>query len=194
MSARPLEASRPRQVRKNKIIKTSLQFRVVGAFMAVACVAALFQVLLTNHAMMDIVRASPVVGDQMLALVPGLLVRNLAITLGVLIPVTLVVGILVTHRIAGPVFSMERYLLRIAAGKPIEGPCRLRDRDNFRELCQAMNAAVARLGGELPGSPMPRAGVVGELDDISSLVSRPSTTSGESVAPTGQPKAQAESD
>lgn len=194
MSTRPLEASRPRKFRKTKLVDSSLQFKIVGAFLAVACVAALFQVLLTNNAMMGIVRSSPIVGDQLLAQIPGILVRNLAITLGVLVPVTLGVGILVTHRLAGPVFNMERYLRRIAEGKPPAAGCSLRDGDNLLELCQAINAAIAYLSGEEPGSADQDAGVSTELDEVSSLVSEADAAQAESVPATGESEAEVETD
>ncbi len=190
MSAMPLEASRPRKIRKRKLVDSSLQFKIIGAFLAVACVATLFQVILTNKAMLDVVRRSPVFGDQVLALVPSLLVRNMVLTLSVLIPVTLVVGILVTHRIAGPVFSMERYLLRIAEGKTPGAPCRLRDGDDLMHLCDAINVAITHLRGEDLGSPESDAGVSANLEDISSLVSQSDASPGEFVQGTAHPQTE----
>lgn len=191
MSTQPLEASRPRQFRKTKLVDSSLQFKIVGGFLAVACVAALFQVLLTNRAMMEVVRKSPIAGDELLAHIPGLLVSNLAITLGVLIPVTMVVGILVTHRIAGPIFNMERYLRRVAEGKPIEARCCLREGDNLQDLCQSINLAIAHLTGEELEAPRGDASVSAELDDVSSLVAQQDSTDEESVPATSEPEAEA---
>ncbi len=194
MSTQPLEASRPRKIRTTKLVDSALQFKIVGAFLAVACVAALFQVLLTNNAMMGVVRQSPLMGDQLLAQIPGILVRNLAITLGILIPVTMVVGILVTHRIAGPIFNMERYLRRIAAGKPPETGCRLREGDDLRELCGAINAAIAYLSGLDPGSSSQDPGFSAELDEISSLVRPSDAAQAGSVPARGESEAEVGTD
>jgi len=143
-----------------------------------------------------VVRKSPIVGDELLAHIPGLLVHNLAITLGVLIPITMVVGILVTHRIAGPIFNMERYLRRIADGKPAEACCRLRDGDNLQDLCQAINAAIKYLDPELAADSKRDAEGSADLDEVTSLVSQEDSTDqadstdDESVPATSEPEAE----
>jgi signal transduction histidine kinase len=62
----------------------------------------------------------------------------------VLLPTMLVVGILVTHRIAGPVYRFEQYLGALARGEN-PGPCHIRRGDELQELCQQINAAFETL-------------------------------------------------
>ena len=62
---------------------------------------------------------------------------------------------LVTFRIAGPIYRFEQYLAGIAEGRQL-GPCRIREGDELVELCARINEATAPLRrGQLarPGEP-----------------------------------------
>ena len=72
--------------------------------------------------------------------------------MAVLFPITFLVGVLVTHRIAGPAFRLQQHCLKLARGEE-PGPCFLRKDDELHELCDAMNRAFEALGQESqPGS------------------------------------------
>ena len=49
-----------------------------------------------------------------MASLPPVMTTNLLLTLGILCPLTFLVGLLVTHRIAGPAYRMEQYCLQVA--------------------------------------------------------------------------------
>ena len=68
----------------------------------------------------------------------------LLVSFGMLLPLTIAVGILVTFRIAGPVYRFEKYLKQVIDGEEV-GPCRIRDGDEFQELCELINQATAPL-------------------------------------------------
>jgi signal peptidase II len=55
-----------------------------------------------------------------------------------------VFGILITHRIAGPIYKFERYLESIARGEE-QGDCKLRKGDELHDLCERLNTAVRAL-------------------------------------------------
>lgn len=133
------------QKRRRKIIDRPLQLRLVGSFLAVACLAALFQVILLNNSMLGLAREMQELGDEVLSHTPKLLARNVALTLGVLIPCVLVVGILVTHRIAGPTYRFRMYLNEIAENGAPERPCRIRRNDELHDICALLNRAVDAL-------------------------------------------------
>jgi signal peptidase II len=61
-----------------------------------------------------------------------------------LLPLTIAVGILVTFRIAGPVYRFEQYLKSVLRGE-LTGPCRIRKGDEFHELCELLNQVVSTL-------------------------------------------------
>ena len=138
--------------RKKKLIKSGLQLKLVSAFLAMAVVASLFQVLLLNSSLLSMtedvgVQASEVVMTRF----PALLMRNLLITLAVLVPFMFVFGVLITHRIAGPVYKFERYLEGVARGDE-QGDCHIRKRDELHELCGRLNAAIRFLKERNVGS------------------------------------------
>ena len=60
------------------------------------------------------------------------------------LPLTLLVGILTTFRVAGPVFVFHRFLKNIREGND-PGVIRLRKGDKLHDLADAMNAAYAAI-------------------------------------------------
>ncbi len=131
-------------IRRKKLIKFPLQMRLVATFLAIACAAALFQVFLLNRSIMSLVADLPKEGEIVLNQLPTLLLINLGLTFAVLFPIMVMVGIAVTHRIAGPVYRFEQHLDAIARGEH-PGECRIRTNDELHDLCEKINRAVARL-------------------------------------------------
>ena len=138
--------------RKQRLIDTSLQLKLIGAFMAVACLASLFQVVLLNFSMLRLANQSVVAGDLILSHLPGLLTQNIALTLGVLIPAMALVGLVITHRIAGPAYAIEKYLRKVAETGETDTPCRIRKGDELQSLCATVNEAVGALSNGRPSS------------------------------------------
>jgi nitrogen fixation/metabolism regulation signal transduction histidine kinase len=128
--------------RKKKLIQRGLQLRLVSVFLCMSVVASLFQVVLLNRSIMDLSRRLPAESDALMAVFPSLLTANLVTTMLILLPMTFLVGIVVTHRIAGPAHRMETYLKSVAAGER-PGPCRIRSDDELGDLCSALNRALA---------------------------------------------------
>ena len=128
--------------RRKKLIDKSLQLRLVGAFLAVASIAVLFQVVLMNNSMLSLSRSLGEGGEELLRQAPTHLARTILLTLAVLIPVTATVGIIVTHRIAGPAYRMRMYLEEIARDGAPEAPCRIRKNDELQDLCAKLNLAI----------------------------------------------------
>ncbi len=129
--------------RTKKLIKSGLQMKLVIAFSSMATISALFQVVLLNYSLMRLAR-DMVDSDLLLSSMSGLLVTNLLVTLAVLVPLMLVFGILITHRIAGPIYRFEQHLSSIARGED-PGRCALRKGDELQELCGIINDAVETL-------------------------------------------------
>ena len=78
--------------------------------------------------------------------------KHLLITLALLVPLTLAIGILVTHRVAGPLYRFEEYLKAVARGEPV-GRCHIRKGDECQSLCDAVNDAVDALKRREPPAP-----------------------------------------
>jgi hypothetical protein len=133
--------------RRRKLIKTKLQLKLIGVFVGLACVSALIQTLLVNHSLLALL-GSPEQGASALRVdLPRLLLGNLALSLGLLVPAMGFVGLLVTHRIAGPVYRFEQHLSAYARGED-PGPCKIRPGDELQELCTIINLALERARSE----------------------------------------------
>jgi len=132
--------------RTTKLIHPRLQLTLVSWFLGVAFVALVLQVLLLGAFLAELAARIPDQGAVVAAEANGMLMRAFVVSLLFLVPVTLGVGVLITFRIAGPVYRFEEYLDRIARGEEV-GECRIRKGDQLQGLCDRINAAVAALRG-----------------------------------------------
>lgn len=130
--------------RKKKLINKSLQLKMIGIFTAIGCTCALFQVILVNSGLLKIAKAAPSGGEEILREARGMMLENVAWTLGSMIPLMTCIGIVLTHRIAGPAYRMTQHCKAIAAGEPVT-KCSIRKNDELHELCDALNAAIDHL-------------------------------------------------
>ena len=170
---------------RTRIIKAGLQLKLVGTFVGLACASSMFQVVVLNRSMMSLVRQSSDSVDHLLARVPGVLSNNILLTLGTLVPLMVVVGIIITHKIAGPAYAIEKYLREIAVGGRPSRPCTIRAGDELGSLCAAVNAAVSKLTGESADSDsgsQEEPASDGELDEPRSLVAEDEEASKEQRA------------
>lgn len=132
--------------RRIKIIKPRLQLKLVSIFVGMAALAILLQSVLVAHHLTGLATELPDGGQYIVDALPGLFIRILVFTIGLVIPLIFAVGVLVTHRIAGPVYRFEQHLTRIAAGEVVE-PCRLRQGDELQDLCEIINRVIERVQG-----------------------------------------------
>lgn len=130
--------------RKKKLINKSLQLKMIGIFTAIGCTCALFQVILVNSGLLRIAKSAPSGGDEILREARGMMLENVAWTLGSMIPLMTCIGLVLTHRIAGPAYRMTQHCKAIAAGEPVT-KCFIRKHDELHELCDALNAAIDHL-------------------------------------------------
>lgn len=150
---------RPRFQRRNKLPKPRLQLRLVGYFLGASGLSLLLQYLLFAHRVSETAARLPSGGEYLMDALPSLLFEVLGLSFLVLLPATALVGILVTFRVAGPVFRFERFLEGVARGEEVQ-PCRLRRGDELGELCDRINLATqplrrenAERGADEPGDP-----------------------------------------
>jgi hypothetical protein len=83
-------------------------------------------------------------GEALLSALPSLLLGVLALSGLTVLPLMFAFGVLLTFRVAGPVYRFEQFLRSVAKGEQVE-PCVLRDGDQLENLCEAINAATAPL-------------------------------------------------
>ncbi len=73
-----------------------------------------------------------------MSVLPELPLEILSVSFGMLLPLTIAVGVMVTFRIAGPVYRFEKYLREVHEGTELR-PCKLRKGDELEELCAIIN-------------------------------------------------------
>lgn len=127
--------------RRNKLVRPGYQLRLVASFLGVALLGTLLQFLATHWGLMRLAADIPGVGGEVADEVPGLMLKVLAFTVAIVVPLLVAVGILLTFRTAGPLYRLETYLENVISGKET-GPCRLRDGDELQELCSLINRAL----------------------------------------------------
>lgn len=128
--------------RKLRLVDRNLQVGLTGSFIAIAAVGAVLQAVLLSRSIDTLLATGDI--EALRAEVPALLMRNLLVTVPVVAATMWVLGILITHRVAGPLYRLERHLEALAAGEPTKD-CTLRFDDELQGLCEKLNVAVERL-------------------------------------------------
>ena len=133
-----------RHQRRIKLIQPRLQLRLILSFFAISLLALLLQLLLFVCSLAELASDLQVEGPILLERITPHVVSIFLFTIGLLVPLTLIVGTLLTFRIAGPLYHFEKFLGEVIRGeKPAD--CRLRQGDQLVELCDLLNRATAPL-------------------------------------------------
>jgi hypothetical protein len=130
--------------RRIKLIKPRLQLKLIGVFVGLSGLGFLMQSLHVGLRLSELAANVPEGGPYLMAVMPELPLEILAVSFGMLLPLIVAVGILITFRIAGPIHKFEDYLKRVIAGEQVS-PCKLRDGDDLGELCELINQATESL-------------------------------------------------
>ena len=135
--------------RSKKLIQPRLQLRLIFTFLGVALLALLLQFLLFGATLSSLAADLPQDGPVLLDRIPQYTLLVFGVSLCVLLPMTLCVGVIVTFRIAGPLYRFEQHLKAIVRGED-PGVCRIRRDDELQEFCQTFNAALDKLRSAKP--------------------------------------------
>jgi len=132
--------------RRRYLIKRAFQLKYIGITLLFGLVIAFLAAAMTYYTVF------PYLSDKLANVYPqSRLVSVLAnanlrlfYTLLALIPIAVWLGIMLSHRIAGPWYRLENILLDIAKGNITED-IKLRKTDELRTLADAVNKVIARL-------------------------------------------------
>jgi len=133
-------------IRRRRYLVSRLQIKYAGLILGVAfCVAIMCSYVVYYSSML-------IMGDKLARVYPqGMLVGivntvNTRILLSLLLvsPLIILIGILVSHRIAGPVYRIQRSLGTIAAGD-LSLSIRLRKGDEMKDLADGVNSLIEQL-------------------------------------------------
>jgi signal transduction histidine kinase len=133
--------------RRIKIIRPKLQMKLTLAFVGLTLLALMLQFMVFLRTMTSL-SASPTERDVLMDAIPEVLIQSLLLTFCVVLPLIFLVGVLLTFRIAGPVYRFETYLSQILRGEN-PGECRLRKGDELNELCGLINQVTLPLREKL---------------------------------------------
>ncbi len=119
-----------------------LQLKLIVAFLMLSTISLALQYILVMSTLADVADDLPRDGMIFLDGLSALLARIFMVSAGVLLPLTFLVGLLATHRFAGPIYRFQVFLKQVNAGeKP--AACKLRKGDELQELCALINQATA---------------------------------------------------
>ena len=130
--------------RRIKLIQPALQLRLIGEFCGLAVLGLLLQFILLGHRLGAVVSQLGPAGTELSGAIPGVLLQVLLYTFVILLPILVAFGVLFTFRIAGPVYRFEQFLGAVARGEQT-APCRLREKDALKNLCEKINVATEPL-------------------------------------------------
>ena len=127
-----------------RLVQPRLQIRLMLAFGGVAATGLLLQYLLFVLVLSRAAEGLPQDGLLLLDQLGEVLLTILVGSFLVLLPVVGLVGILATHRWAGPLYRFQRFLEELAeGGRP--GDIRLRDGDELSGFAELLNRVTAPL-------------------------------------------------
>jgi len=130
--------------RSKKLIEPRIQWRFALIFLTTSALAALVQSLVVSFLTMRAADRLPNDGALLKLQLLEILGGGLGLTVLLLVPLTLVSGIVSTHRIVGPLYRFRVYLTQLAQGER-PGPCSIRKDDELQDLCELLNRATAPL-------------------------------------------------
>ena len=123
---------------------------LVGKFFGLAVLGLLLQFLLLGRLLPPAVAEAQAAGGTAADALPGVLIQVLVTSAVILFPILFSFGVLFTFRIAGPIYRFERFLESLARGEESR-PCKIREGDEFVELCELLNRATAPLLRDVEG-------------------------------------------
>jgi hypothetical protein len=143
MSPESPPSARPHILRRTLLLDAGFQFRYMFRFAAIGAFGVLIIGVLASRVIRNAVVEEGGSPEVMLASSDTLLWLG-AVGAVVMAVLTSLVGLVLTHRVAGPVHVMNLYLASIAAGRyPRLRP--LRSGDELREFFESLSYTVDRL-------------------------------------------------
>jgi hypothetical protein len=140
--------------RKKQVILPSFQLRLAAKFLCLSLGALLCQFLFMGILLTNVMRGFPG-AEALLPEVPAIVFKTVLFTAVLQLPI-LCMGLIMTFRVAGPVYRFESYLRSLARGDH-GGPCKIRDKDEFSSLNEAINEVALRMDELRNGQAAPAA-------------------------------------
>ena len=131
-------------MRTRKLIAPSLQLKLASWFICTVLAGLLFQYVYVTSQLSTL--AHDFTGDPSkdIEALSAVSWKALWTSILVVLPLTVIVGVLTTFRLVGPIYRLGDFLSRIVAGDKPED-CKLRKGDELQDFCQVLNEATRPL-------------------------------------------------
>jgi methyl-accepting chemotaxis protein len=148
----PQKKNTPHFKRKQVYINKDFQTRFIIKFVLVLVLGGVISIGLTlfntqNTLTSSFVNSKLVIQDTSLAIMPSVIYTNI-ITTTVACLIMAFVAMLVSHKIAGPMFRFEKDIKRITSGD-LKNRINVRKGDQFQALAISLNNMIDHLNAEL---------------------------------------------
>lgn len=133
--------------RKTKLVKPRLQLKLVLTFVGITAFTLSVQLIFLASRLTKVSPVLPEDGALLMTLMPSILADTALLSYGILLPLTMAVGILVVFRVAGPIYRFEKFLDGVKHGTQT-ADCRIRDGDELQDFCTLLNEVTSPLRGD----------------------------------------------
>jgi len=130
--------------RRQKLVKPRLQLKLTLIFVGLSALSLLLQFVLFQSTLTSAALELPNDSDLLMGATNGMLLRVLLGSFLVFLPLTFLVGVLTTFRIAGPIYRFEQFLDAVRRGDRPSN-FRLRKGDELLDLADLINEATQPL-------------------------------------------------
>lgn len=138
--------------RRNYVIAPRLQLKIVGLLAGVAiissaiiCLVAYERIILMDH-LFNGNYVPPALGKSTLVIIANTLMIRLVIIVTAMIAVFTLLGIYLTHKVAGPIWKLEQQITEFLNGKDIKD-IKFRKGDEFQRLPELVNRLIRGFKG-----------------------------------------------
>lgn len=164
------QVAKPRFKRTKYLIASKLQLRYVGIILILMFVTALicsYFVYYTVMVMMGEKLANVYPQGRLIAIINTVNIRML-LTLLLVTPVVAAIGIYLSHKIAGPIYRIERFLGDMAGGN-ISQRISLRRGDELVSIADKINVLIDSLKGTIGDQKMSMNKIIIELSELKKM-------------------------
>lgn len=124
--------------RKSKLVDYRIQLRAIAVGALVVLIVLFVQNVTMTYTLNRLANDLPNDSGTVLAKLPSILLTSFGVSLSVLLPVLMLIGLHATHRVAGPLISIQRHMRAIIDGDET-GPLRVRKKDELQDFCALVN-------------------------------------------------------
>lgn len=164
------KAGRPKFRRLRYFISARYQLKYIGTiliFMLLAVAVSTYTVYFTGMTIFA-EKLSNVYPQARVVPLLNMVNYRIIINILLLIPVVVFISMYLSHKIAGPIYRLERYLTDMAAGQLV-AHVKLRKGDEFGSLAAKINDVTDSLRATITNQRSSMLKIIGELDTVKKM-------------------------